>query len=246
MAEPVTLTLNGTELLADASGALFWPARESLIVADLHLEKGSSLARKGTLLPPYDTRATIDRLRAAIETYCPRRVICVGDSFHDSTGSQRLSGEDRAELAALIHQLDWLWIIGNHDPVPPHGLGGAVADGLVDGALSFRHEALDDGAPGEISGHYHPVARLRVKGRTVSGRCFVNDGARLILPAFGAYTGGLDVCAPDLRRLFARRFEVGLITARRIWRVPSSELMTPPPAQLDRAGGHAAAGMKAQ
>ncbi|MDF1791841.1 MAG: ligase-associated DNA damage response endonuclease PdeM [Thalassobaculaceae bacterium] len=231
MSRPVDLVLNGAELLADASGALFWPDRDTLIVADLHLEKGSSLARKGTLLPPYDTRATIDRLLAAIQNYSPRRVICVGDSFHDVAGSERLSGEDRAELAAMIHRLDWVWIAGNHDPIPPHGLGGAVADGMVDGPLSFRHEADAAGSPGEISGHYHPVARLRLKGRTVSGRCFANDGARLILPAFGAYTGGLDVRSPDLRRLFAPRFEVALIHARRIWRIPASELLPPPPAQ---------------
>lgn len=233
MSKPVPLVLNGSELLADASGALFWPGRETLIVADLHLEKGSSLARKGTLLPPYDTRATIDRLRAVIQNFAPTRVICVGDSFHDAAGSERLSGEDRAELAALIHRLDWVWITGNHDPVPPHGLGGAVADGVVDGPLSFCHEARRDVSPGEISGHFHPVARLRVKGRTVSGRCFVNDGARLILPAFGAYTGGLDVFSPNLRRLFSARFEVGLINARRIWRVPSKELLRPPPSQFD-------------
>jgi DNA ligase-associated metallophosphoesterase len=229
MTDPVTLTINATDLLADASGVLYWPARETLVVADLHLEKGSSLARKGTLLPPYDTRVTIDRLRAAIDRFHPTRVVCVGDSFHDAAGSERLAGEDRAELAALIHQRDWVWIIGNHDPVPPHGLGGAVADELTDGALCFRHEARRDAAPGEISGHYHPVARLKVRGRSVSGRCFVNDGARLILPAFGAYTGGLDVQAPDLRRLMASKFEVALMHARRIWRVPCRDLQAPPP-----------------
>lgn len=231
MTTPITLTLNGVDLLADAGGALYWPDRDTLVVADLHLEKGSSLARKGTLLPPYDTMATIDRLRATVEAYAPARVICVGDSFHDSTGAQRLSAGDRAELAAMVDRFDWIWITGNHDPGPPHGLGGTVADRLIDGPLTFRHEALADSAAGEVSGHYHPVTRLRVRGRTVSGRCFVNDGARMILPAFGAYTGGLDVGVPDLRRLFARRFEVGLIHARRIWRVPSSQLLSPPPAQ---------------
>lgn len=235
MTAPVTLTLNGVELLADPSGALYWTERRTLIVADLHLEKGSSLARKGTLLPPYDSRATIDRLRAAIARLAPTRVICLGDSFHDAGGSTRLSGEDRAELAGLIDRLDWIWIIGNHDPVPPQGLGGAVADALVDGPLSLRHEARGDRCPGEISGHYHPVARLRVKGKTVSGRCFVNDGARLILPAFGAYTGGLDVGEPDLKRLFARRFEVALIKGDRVWRVPSGQLLTPPPHPRERA-----------
>lgn len=232
MTQPVPLILNGTELLADAAGVLVWPARETLVVADLHLEKGSSLARKGTLLPPYDTRATIARLETAIRAHAPKRVICVGDSFHDAAGSARLADDDRSALAALIEPVEWVWITGNHDPGPPSGLGGAVTDGLVDGPLSFRHEAQEAAAPGEISGHYHPVARLRVKGRTVSGRCFINDGARLILPAFGAYTGGLDVRTPELRRLFARRFEVALIQSRRVWRIPASELLAPPPAQL--------------
>lgn len=232
MTKPVSLILNGAELLADPGGVLIWPARETLIVADLHLEKGSSLARKGTLLPPYDTRATIARLAAAIEAHRPRRVICVGDSFHDAAGSARLDDMDRAALDRLVETVAWIWITGNHDPGPPSGLGGIVTDGLVDGPLTFRHEARDTGGPGEISGHYHPVARLRIKGRTVSGRCFVNDGARLILPAFGAYTGGLDVCAPDLRRLFARRFEVALMQSGRVWRIPSSELLSPPPAQI--------------
>ena len=233
MTQPVPLILNGAELLADAAGVLIWPARATLIVADLHLEKGSSLARKGTLLPPYDTRATLARLATAIRIHRPKRVICVGDSFHDAAGSSRLDAEDRSALAALIDGVEWIWITGNHDPGPPSGLGGAVADGLVDGPLSFRHEAEETGKPGEISGHYHPVARLRVKGRTVSGRCFVNDGARIVLPAFGAYTGGLDVRAPDLRRLFARRFEVALLQARRVWRIPSSELLSPPPTRID-------------
>lgn len=235
MNKPLPLILNGADLQADAGGVLVWPARETLIVADLHLEKGSSLARKGTLLPPYDTRATLARLSAAIATHRPKRVICVGDSFHDAAGSARLDAEDRSALAALIDPVEWIWITGNHDPSPPMGLGGLVTDGLVDGPLTFRHEARETGGPGEISGHYHPVARLRIKGRTVSGRCFVNDGARLILPAFGAYAGGLDVRAPELRRLFARRFEVGLIQAQRIWRIPSSELLSPPPAQLGTA-----------
>ena len=233
MTEPVPLILNGAELLADAGGVLVWPARRTLIVADLHLEKGSSLARKGTLLPPYDTRATLERLAAAIRIHAPNRVICVGDSFHDAAGSARLAEQDREMLAALMVGIEWIWVTGNHDPGPPSGLDGIVTDGLVDGPLTFRHEAqISGGAPGEISGHFHPVARLRVKGRTISGRCFAHDGARLILPAFGAYTGGLDVHAPDLRRLFARRFEVALMQSRRIWRIPSSELLTPPPAQL--------------
>lgn len=235
MSRSISLVINGTELLADAAGVLFWPTRRTLIVADLHLEKGSSLARSGTLLPPYDTRATIERLGRAIETYAPDRMICVGDSFHDSAGATRLAPEDRSDLAALIRRVEWVWITGNHDPLPPDGLGGTVADAVVDGSLTFRHEANATGASGEISGHYHPVARVRVRGRTVSGRCFVHDGARLILPAFGAYTGGLDVASADLRRLFARRFEVGLMRGDRIWRVPASELLTPPPAQVGDA-----------
>ncbi len=235
MTEAIPLVVNGCSLAADPSGVLLWPATDSLIVADLHLEKGSSLARRGVLLPPYDTRATLDRLARVIDRVQPARVISLGDSFHDPAASERLGDADRRLLLDLMADRQWVWVTGNHDPLPPRDLGGSVVDELTEGALTFRHAATPAVAPGGISGHYHPVARLRVRGRSVSGRCFVNDGRRLILPAFGAYTGGLDVGAPDLRTLLAKRFEVALIAGDRIWRVPSSELSRPPPRPVEAA-----------
>lgn len=228
MTSPV-FHLNGAELTADPSGVLLWPARRTLVAADLHLEKGSGFARRGVLLPPFDSTATLARLAAAIEAHRPERVIALGDSFHDSGAGERLGDEDRERLRALTGTVDWVWIAGNHDPEPPADWGGRVLTELVDGPLLFRHEAAATPVAGEVSGHYHPKARVRLRARSVSGRCFVTDGRRLILPAFGAYTGGLDVLRPDLRRLFARRFEVLLMAAERILRVPHDRLVAPAP-----------------
>lgn len=228
MTSPV-IHLNGTELIADPSGVLLWPARRTLVVADLHLEKGSGFARRGVLLPPFDSAATLARLAAAVEARRPDRVICLGDSFHDSGAGGRLGAPERDRLRTLTDGADWIWIAGNHDPEPPAEWGGRVLTDLVDGPLVFRHEAAEAPVPGEISGHFHPKARVRLRARTVSGRCFATDGRRLVLPSFGAYTGGLDVLRPDLRRLFAPRFEVLLLAADRILRVPHDRLVPPVP-----------------
>lgn len=237
MTEPIALTVNGAELVADPSGALLWPSRRTLVVADLHLEKGSGFARRGVLLPPFDSTATLLRLAAAVALHRPERVICLGDSFHDSGAGARLAEDDRDRLRALTDGLDWIWIAGNHDPEPPADWGGRVLSELLDGPLVFRHEADAARPHGEVSGHYHPKARVRLRGRSLSGRCFAGDGRRLILPAFGAYTGGLDVLRPDLRRLFARQFEVLLLAAERILRVPGSRLLTPAPDLADLTAG---------
>ena len=225
----IAFHLNGAELIADPSGALLWPARRTLVAADLHLEKGSGFARRGVLLPPFDSAATLARLADTIAAHRPERVICLGDSFHDSGAGDRLGEDDRNRLRALTGGVDWIWIAGNHDPAPPADLCGRVLDELVDGPLVFRHEALAAPVHGEVSGHYHPKARVRLRGRSVSGRCFASDGRRLVLPAFGAYAGGLDVLRPDLRRLFDRRFEVMLLAAGRIVRVPGERLEAPAP-----------------
>lgn len=225
MTEPISFRLNGASLLADPSGVLLWPERATLIVADLHLEKGSSFARKGAMLPPYDTGATLTRLARTIEDHRPARVICLGDSFHDPAAASRVSARDGEKIRTLTHQVEWIWIAGNHDPAPPSEWGRTAVPEMVDGPLTFRHAAAAGGAPGEVSGHYHPKARIQARGKTVSGRCFVTDGRRLVLPAFGAYTGGLDIGHPDIRRLLARRFEVFLLAAERVWRVPASKLM---------------------
>lgn len=226
MSQSPFLLLNGAELLPDPTGVLVWPSRQTLVVADLHFEKGSGFARRGVMLPPFDTAATLDRLERAIERIRPNRVIALGDSFHDTAAAGRLGESDSIRIRALTVQVDWHWITGNHDPVPPLDWGGVAQAELVDGPLTFRHEARADAPAGEVSGHYHPSARLRLKGRSVGGRCFATDGRRLILPAFGAFTGGLDVTRPDIRQLFAKKFDVFLMASDRIWRVPASKLST--------------------
>ena len=198
---------------------LWWPARQTLVVSDLHLEKGSGLAAKGALLPPYDTAATLARLSGAIDRLNPRRVICLGDSFHDGGAAARLSRADAATLARLTAARDWIWIAGNHDPEPPAHWGGRVMDELIDGALVFRHQARN-GAVGELSGHFHPKASVRTRVRRITGRCFVGDGQRLILPAFGAYTGGLDVLDPAISGLLDRGFHVHLLGRSRLYSLP--------------------------
>jgi DNA ligase-associated metallophosphoesterase len=181
----------GIALLADLSGALFWEEQRLLVVADLHLEKGSSFASRGVLLPPYDTVATLSRLAAVIARHDPRMVIALGDSFHDREAHQRLSVGDRDALTALQAHRDWIWISGNHDPAIPSDFGGVVATEVAIGPIHFRHEPT--GAFGEIAGHLHPKARVPTRGRTMERRCFVSDEARLVMPSFGAYTGGLSI-----------------------------------------------------
>jgi DNA ligase-associated metallophosphoesterase len=186
-----TVAVAGVSLLADPEGALYWPEQGLLAVADLHLEKGSSFAARGVLLPPYDTAATLARLVRLIVHYAPRCVVALGDSFHDGGGSARLAGDDRDTLSAMQRGCDWIWITGNHDPKPATGIGGAFVETLTIGALTFRH--LPGGAEGQICGHLHPVARVSHRGCMVSRRCFAADKMRMVMPAFGAFTGGLNV-----------------------------------------------------
>jgi DNA ligase-associated metallophosphoesterase len=215
----------GADLVADPEGALYWPAERTLIVADLHLEKGSSFAARGVLLPPYDTRAALERLENLTASRDVARVVCLGDSFHDRSAAARLAEAEAAALRRLTSAVDWIWIAGNHDPAPPAGLGGrSVADALRLGPLTLRHEALPVAVSGEISGHYHPKASIDVRGRRVSGRCMVWDERRLVLPAFGAYAGGLDVFDPALRRLFPGDFTVHLLARERITTLPHHRL----------------------
>jgi DNA ligase-associated metallophosphoesterase len=178
-------------LIADCEGALYWPEQGLLAVSDLHLEKGSSFAARGMLLPPYDTAATLARLTKLIARYAPRVVIALGDSFHDGGGPARLGAEDRDNISALQRGRDWIWITGNHDPEPSDGIGGAFHEAFTLGALTFRH--LPTGVAGEICGHLHPVARIAQRGRSVRRRCFAADETRMVMPAFGEFTGGLNV-----------------------------------------------------
>ena len=185
------VTVAGITFSADIAGALFWGDERLLIVSDLHLEKGSSFAARGVLLPPFDTAATLARLSAVIARHDPRTVIALGDSFHDRAAHERLSPDDRDALSALQVRRDWIWLSGNHDPALPRDLGGTVADEVAIGPIVFRHEPT--GAAGEIAGHLHPKARVSTRGRSVERRCFASDGARAVMPAFGAYTGGLSI-----------------------------------------------------
>ena len=185
------IVLAGVPLLADPSGALYWPEQGLLAVADLHLEKGSSFAARGQFLPPYDTPETLSRLGRLIAHYAPRCVVALGDSFHDGGGPARLSDEDRDNLRGLQRGCDWIWITGNHDPEPADNIGGSFVETLAIGGLTLRH--LPSGAANEICGHLHPVARIAHRGRAVSRRCFAADTTRMVMPAFGAFTGGLNV-----------------------------------------------------
>tara|TARA_E500000305_G_scaffold42482_2_gene32927 strand:+ start:4595 stop:5311 length:717 start_codon:yes stop_codon:yes gene_type:complete len=218
------LILNGVSLLADLSGALFWPDRSLLVVSDLHLEKGSSFAAKGIPLPPYDTAITLNRLEAVCDQYRPQSVICLGDNFHDTDGPDRMGETDRAALKHLAMAHEWIWITGNHDPELPDDLPGRKAIEETVGALTFRHEASRDVVSGEISGHYHPSARVRTRQRSLTGRCFAFNGDRLIMPAFGALTGGLSVHDAAIRAVLGQQFDILFLGPKRIYRFPNGGL----------------------
>jgi len=203
-------------LHADPAGALYWPDEGLLVVSDLHLEKGSSFARRGMLLPPYDTAATLSRLARVIAHYAPRIVVALGDNFHDGGGPARLSDEDRAQLSALQRGREWIWITGNHDPEPADGIGGVFYETLTRGALTFRH--LPSGRPGDVCGHLHPLARISHRGRVVSRACFAADATRLVMPAFGAFTGGLNVRDAAFADLFGTlTFTAHMLGADRLY-----------------------------
>jgi DNA ligase-associated metallophosphoesterase len=195
-----TVTIAGVTMIADLSGALFWVEQNLLVVSDLHLEKGSSFATRGVLLPPYDTAATLGRLAEVIARHDPCCVIALGDSFHDRGAHGRLSEPDREVIGMLQARRDWIWIAGNHDPALPPDLGGVVAGEVAVGAIVFRHEPT--GAVGEIAGHLHPKARVVTRGRSVERRCFAADGERVVMPAFGAYAGGLNIRDAAFAKIF--------------------------------------------
>ena len=204
------LNVNGAKLIADISGALYWPAAEAVIVADLHFEKGSAYAARGVALPPYDTAATLKRLAALIAAYRPKMLISLGDSFHDDYWAARMAAQDRDALLHMVSDLQVKWVTGNHDPTPPKGLPGAAAELFHmhhDGALVMRHEPVPrhDAAfqAGELAGHLHPCGKLRQRGRSLRRRCFIADDSRAILPAFGALTGSLNVRDAAFDDLFA-------------------------------------------
>ena len=215
----------GVELAADAAGAVYWPEHGLLAVADLHLEKGSAFAARGVFLPPYDTAATVARLGQVIARYKPRVVIALGDSFHDRRGPARLGAADRAAVKTLQRGRDWIWVAGNHDPEPADNIGGRFLDTLTVGALTFRHEPSAAGT-GEIAGHLHPVARVASRGRSVRSRCFASDGGRMVMPAFRAYAGGLNVRDRAFAGLFTKAaFTAHMLGERRVYAVGAKQCL---------------------
>jgi len=216
----VRFSFCGVELAALGPGALYWPAREALLVADLHLEKASWFARGGQMLPPYDSIATLTELAALLGKTRAREIWCLGDSFHDRDGCQRLSEEARARLTALTTATRWSWITGNHDAVLTDHCGGdVVAEAEVDG-LVLRHEADPHEIRPELSGHFHPKLRLTLRGRYVARRCFVASGTKLILPAFGALTGGMDAHDPVILRAVGRSAQALVPVENKLLRFP--------------------------
>ncbi|WP_237152018.1 ligase-associated DNA damage response endonuclease PdeM [Oryzibacter oryziterrae] len=220
------VNLNGAAVRFDAAGVLHWPDEDLLVVADLHFEKGSARAARGAFVPPYDTRATIAALEGVVKRLAPRRVIALGDSFHDERAESRLAPIDLDRLAALVASVEWIWLEGNHDPLPPSTVGGTCLKELAIDPLCFRHEPRAGRQRGEVAGHLHPAAKVG-RVRSVRRRAFVTDGARCILPAFGAYTGGLNVRDKAYAGLFEKsRLIAWMMSDGRLFPVRAGDLLS--------------------
>jgi len=220
--QSAAVALGGEPALLDGSGALVLPERQTVVFADLHFEKGSAFAERGALLPPYDSAATLDRMEAVLALYEPARVICLGDSFHDIGGGGRMAGPLSGRLRRLADRYDWLWIAGNHDPEIPDNAGGTAVGDYAIGNLVFLHEPAGKSGGVEICGHFHPKARIKAGPRRITRPCFVGDSSLLILPSFGAYTGGLDIMNPAVAGLFPGAFTAWLISNGAVYAFPSA------------------------
>jgi DNA ligase-associated metallophosphoesterase len=216
----VPFSFAGETFQATSEGALFWPDQNALLVADLHLEKASWFARLGQFLPPYDSHATLSSLDRVVEQTGATRLYCLGDSFHDRFGCDRLPADARALLSALTSVLDWVWIVGNHDPGFADHCGGRLEEEVEVGGIVLRHEAVRDDPRPEMSGHYHPKLRLHLKGRQVSRRCFVVSQNKVIMPAFGSLTGGLDARHPEILGSVGREAAALVPISDRLLRFP--------------------------
>jgi DNA ligase-associated metallophosphoesterase len=216
----VPLSFAGETFLPTADGALYWQAQQALLVADLHLEKASWFARLGQFLPPYDSHATLVALADNAERTGARRIFCLGDSFHDRFGCERLPANSRVLLESLTSRFEWVWIVGNHDPGFADHCGGTIVDEVELCGILLRHEALGEEHRPEISGHFHPKLRLSINGRRISRRCFVASDTKLILPAFGALTGGLDARHPEIVRAMRGEGVAIVPVADRLLRFP--------------------------
>jgi DNA ligase-associated metallophosphoesterase len=215
--------LAGLSVTLDLSGAVYVDGEDVLLVADLHLEKGSAFARRGSFLPPYDTRETLAALSEVIGRFDPATVIALGDSFHDVGGPDRLGDGERETLGRVQAGRNWIWITGNHDRSLPECIGGDVMDEMTLGPLALRHEPVE-GAACEVAGHLHPVGKVVMRGRGVRRRCFLTDGQRCVMPAFGAYAGGLNACDAAFKPLFPNSFTAHLIGTERIFAIARAML----------------------
>jgi len=225
-APSAVVSLGQLSLMPDASGVLFEPDHKLLIVSDLHLEKGSSLARRGALLPPYDTSETLHRLSSLIDRLSPKTLIALGDTWHDGNGPFRMKDHDQESFALLRKKTDWILIAGNHDPDLPHHLATRVVNEIEIGGVIFRHEPRALANHPEIAGHLHPVAKIRAKGRSIRRKCFISNSNRCILPAFGAFTGGLNILDTAFGPLFpGQNFLTHMISANQIFAIGRHSLV---------------------
>jgi uncharacterized protein len=223
--QPRQVMIGDLEVVPDLSGALALPDLQALVVADLHLEKGSAFAARGRMLPPYDTSSTLARLSEVIARLKPRLVISLGDSFHDVDASGRMAASDRQALAQLQAGRDWLWIAGNHDPRLPDGIGGDVAEELAISGVTCRHEPSVSNKGPEIAGHLHPAAKVRMRGRAVRRRCFAIAPDRCIMPAMGAFAGGLNVRDAAFKPLFREGLCAHMLGDQRLYVIGGSMLL---------------------
>ncbi len=226
MSKSHVITLGGMEMIPDLSGAVIVPESRTLLIADLHLEQGTSLARRGVHVPPFDTETSLALLANVIQHTAPQRLIFLGDSFHDGEGSIRLEDSHRKKLRSITEKIETFWISGNHDPEPPEDVGGLHAAQIMLGRITLRHEPAQlRGEECEISGHLHPGCSLVQRGRSLRGKCFAYDGKRLIMPAFGAYTGALSVTSRAYWNLFEEKAaEALMIGTAALHRFPFSRL----------------------
>ena len=220
------INLAGVDFIPDLSGALFVPDLQTLLVADLHLEKASNMARRGVHLPPYDTRASLTQLQTVIKATQPQQLIFLGDSFHDNEARERIDEADLATLRDMTERVQTVWITGNHDSLPPTDIGGRIVEEVVLGSITLRHEPkdLEDGEF-EIAGHLHPGGGVSQRGRYIRCKCFIGNASRLIMPAFGSFTGGLSVSAEAFSRAFAKRdYHVWMLGDRAIYKFPAARV----------------------
>jgi DNA ligase-associated metallophosphoesterase len=222
--EPHQLTFARTTFHALLSGALYWPEEETLLVADLHLEKLSSFARSRQFLPPYDTKATLKRLQQDISQNGAKRVIALGDSFHRDEGTQTLIDDDLHILMQMTSTIDWVWIAGNHDP-SVHQLGGQCCDEVHVAGLVLSHEP-DGKLQNQVAGHLHPAAHVRINGRSARRACFVRDDVRMILPAYGVSTGSLNILNAAFKGVINRgNMRVDVLGKNQIYPVSPNHLI---------------------